>query len=120
MMLLRVSFTCPLNTLKPCNHTIKWVTHARLLGVTIDNKLTRPHHIFEVLIFCRPGLKIYSDTHFHQKLLTSESCKYFDFLKGISNNLELLSFQKINGLWGYLLKPQALASIKAWRVLEGG
>ena len=73
MMLLRGSFTCPLNTLTLCNHTIKWVTHARLLGVTIDNKLTRSHHIFEVLIFCWPGLKIYSDTHFHKKLLTSES-----------------------------------------------
>ena len=96
MMLLRGTFTFPLNTLTLCNHMIKWVTHARLLGVTIDNKLTRSHHIFEVLIFFWPGLKIYSDTHFHKKL------------------------QKIYGLWGYLLKPQALAPIKARRVLEGG
>ena len=48
MMLLRGSFTGPLNALTLCNHTIKWVTHARLLGVTIDNKLTWSQHIFEV------------------------------------------------------------------------
>ena len=49
MMLLRGSFTGPLNALTLCNHTIKLVTHARLLGVTIDdNKLTQSQHIFEV------------------------------------------------------------------------
>ena len=48
MMLLRGSFTCPLNALSLCNHTIKWVTHARLLGVTIDDKLTWAQHISEV------------------------------------------------------------------------
>ena len=47
-MLLRGSFTGPLNALTLCNHTIKWLTHARLLGVTIDNKLTWSQHIFEV------------------------------------------------------------------------
>ena len=40
--------------------------------------------------------------------------------KGIRNNLELLSFQKMYGLWGYLLKAKALAPINARRVLEGG
>ena len=30
MMLLRGSFTDPLNALTLCNHTIKWVIHARL------------------------------------------------------------------------------------------
>ena len=44
MMLLRGSFTGPL-TIK---HTIKWVTHAPLLGVTIDDKLTWIQHISEV------------------------------------------------------------------------
>ena len=48
MMLLRGSFTSPLNALTQCNHTIKWVTHARLLGVTIDDKLTWAQHISEV------------------------------------------------------------------------
>ena len=48
MMLLRGSFTGPLNALSLCNHTIKWVTHARLLGVTIDDKLTWAQHISEV------------------------------------------------------------------------
>ena len=48
MILLRGSFTGPLNTLTLCNHTIKWVTHVRLLGVTIDNKLTWSQHIFEL------------------------------------------------------------------------
>ena len=42
------------------------------------------------------------------------------FLKGISNNQELLSFQKMYGSWGYLLKAQALAPINARRVLERG
>ena len=48
MILPRGSFTGPLNALTLCNHKIKWVTHARLLGVTIDNKLTWSQHIFEV------------------------------------------------------------------------
>ena len=48
MMLLRGSFTGPLNALTLCNHTIKWVTHARLLGVTIDDKLKWAQHISEV------------------------------------------------------------------------
>ena len=47
-MLLRGRFTGPLNALTPCNHTIKWVSYARLLEVTIDNKLTWSQHIFEV------------------------------------------------------------------------
>ena len=38
----------------------------------------------------------------------------------MSNNLELLSFQKMYGLWGYLLKAKALAPINAGRVLKGG
>ena len=48
MMLVRGSFTGPLNALSMCNHTIKWVTHARILGVTIDDKLTWAQHISEV------------------------------------------------------------------------
>ena len=48
MMLLRDSFTGPFNALTLCNHTIKWVTHAQLLGVTIDDKLTWTQHIPEV------------------------------------------------------------------------
>ena len=47
-MLPRGSLTGPLNALTLCNHTIKWLTHSRLLGVTIDNKLTWSQHIFEV------------------------------------------------------------------------
>ena len=47
-MLLRGSFTGPLKALTLCNHTIKWVNYARLLHVTIDNKLTWSQHIFEV------------------------------------------------------------------------
>ena len=42
------------------------------------------------------------------------------FFKGISNNLELISFQKMYGLWGYLLKVKALVLINARRGLEGG
>ena len=38
----------------------------------------------------------------------------------MSNNLELLSFQKMYGFWGYLLKAKALGPINARRVLEGG
>ena len=48
MMLLRGSFTGPFNALALRNHTIKWVTSARLLGVTIDDKLTWAQHISEV------------------------------------------------------------------------
>ena len=47
MMLLRGSFPGPIHALTLCNHTIKWVTHARLLGLTIDDKLTRTQHISE-------------------------------------------------------------------------
>ena len=47
-MLLRVSFTGPLNALILCTHPIKWVIHARLSGVTVYNKLTWSQHIFEV------------------------------------------------------------------------
>ena len=47
-MLPRGSLTGPLNALTLCNHTIKWLTHSRLLGVTFDNKLTWSQHIFEV------------------------------------------------------------------------
>ena len=42
------------------------------------------------------------------------------FLKGISNNLQLISFQKMYGLWGYLSKAKALTLINARRVFEGG
>ena len=48
MMLKRGSFTGSLNALALCSHTIKWVTYARLLGVTIDDKLTWAQHITEV------------------------------------------------------------------------
>ena len=44
VMLLRGSFTGPLNTLTLCYHTIKWVTNARLLGVTIHDNLTWALH----------------------------------------------------------------------------
>ena len=43
-----------------------------------------------------------------------------NFFKGISNNLELLSFQKMYGFWGLLLKAKALEPINAGRVPEGG
>ena len=39
-------------------------------------------------------------------LALAKSIYYFDFLKEISNNLELLSFQKMYSLWGYLLKQK--------------
>jgi len=48
VMSLRGSFTGPLNARILCNHTIKWLTHARFLGATIDDKLTWPQHILEV------------------------------------------------------------------------
>ena len=48
MILLRGSFTGPLNALTLCNHTIKSVTYARLLSVTIDDKLKWAQHISEV------------------------------------------------------------------------
>ena len=63
---------------------------------------------------------MYSDTHLHKKLLVSKSGYYFDSLKEISNNLQLLSFRKMYSLWGCLLKAKALAPINARRVLGGG
>lgn len=48
MVLLRGTFIGPHNALTLCNHMIKQVTHAWLLDVTIDNKLTRAQHISEV------------------------------------------------------------------------
>ena len=43
------------------------------------------------------------------------------FLKGISDALELSSFQKMHSInWGYLVKAKVLVLINARRVLEGG
>ena len=41
------------------------------------------------------------------------------FLKGISDKLELSSFQKMYSMWRYLVKAKALALINVRRVLEG-
>ena len=43
------------------------------------------------------------------------------FLKGISDKLELSSFQKMHSItWGYLVKAKVLVLINVRRVLEGG
>ena len=48
MLIYRGNFTGPLQTLSLMNHRIKWVTHSRLLGVTIDNRLNWDHHVKEL------------------------------------------------------------------------
>ena len=45
MILQRQKFIGPLSSLKLDQHVIKWVSHSRLIGVTIDNKLTWARHI---------------------------------------------------------------------------
>jgi len=48
MVLFRGSFIGPLKSLRLGDQNIDWVTHSRLLGVTIGNKLTWSRHILEV------------------------------------------------------------------------
>ncbi len=48
MVLFRGRFIGPLKPLRLGDQNIDWVTHSRLLGVTIDNKLTWSRHILEV------------------------------------------------------------------------
>jgi hypothetical protein len=47
MIMTRGNMIGPLNSLKLGSLYIKWVTHSRLLGVTIDCKLTWELHILE-------------------------------------------------------------------------
>ena len=74
---------------------------------------TSDYYYNENVLFNLTFLSLALSYHFCRSYL-------LDFLKGISNNLELLSFQKMYGLWGYLLKEKALPPINARRVLEGG
>ena len=63
-----------------------------------------------LVTFCWHGLKFTVTT------TSTESLSFLNrvnFLKGISNNLEPLGFQKIYGLWGYLLKAKVLAPMNA-------
>ncbi|KAL9982072.1 hypothetical protein ACROYT_G010864 [Oculina patagonica] len=48
MVLFRGRFIGALKPLRLGDQNIDWVTHSRLLGVTIDNKLTWSRHILEV------------------------------------------------------------------------
>jgi len=48
MILHRGSFIGPCNALTLGQYTIKWVSHSRLLGITIDDRLTWSNHINEV------------------------------------------------------------------------
>ena len=48
MILQRQNFIGPLNSLKLNQHAIKWVSHSRLIGVTVDNKLTWARHLSEL------------------------------------------------------------------------
>ena len=45
MILHRGRFTGPLKELTSAQHTIKWVTHSRLLGVSIDDQLNWSQHV---------------------------------------------------------------------------
>ena len=45
MILHRGRFTGPLKELTLAQHTIKWVTHSSLLGVSIDDQLNWSHHV---------------------------------------------------------------------------
>ena len=71
-------------------------------------------------IFGWPGLKFTATPTFTKSFSFLNRVNILIFLNGISNNLELLSFQKMDGLWEYLLKAKAPAPINAGRVLEGG
>ena len=64
-------------------------------------------------IFGWPGLKVTVTPIFTKSVSFLNRVNILIF-KSISNNLELLSFQKMHGLRGYLL------TIYARRVLEGG
>ena len=63
---------------------------------------------------------IYREVYFYTKRSNFETHLSKSFLLVQIHNLELLSFQKMYGLWGYLLKAKALSPINARRVLEGG
>ena len=71
-------------------------------------------------IFGWPGLKFTATPTFTKSFSFLNRVNILIFLKGISNNLELLSFQRMYGLWGYLVKAKALAPVNAGRVLKGG
>ena len=71
-------------------------------------------------IFGWPGLKFTVTPTFTKSFSFLNRVNILIFFKGISNNLELLSFQKMYGFWGFLLKAKALEPINAERVLEGG
>ena len=45
MILHRGRFTGPLEELTLAQHTIKWVTHSRLLGVSKDDQLNWSQHV---------------------------------------------------------------------------
>ena len=58
--------------------------------------------------FRRAWRLIYTDICFREKLPKFEKPLSLSFFKGIIHNLELLSFQKMCGLYGFLFKTQAL------------
>ena len=66
-----------------------------------------------------PGLNFTGTPAFTKSFSFLNRVNILIFLKGISNNLKLLIFQKMYGLGWYLLKAKALAPISARRVLEG-
>ena len=72
------------------------------------------------LIFGWTGLKFTVTRTFTKSFSFLNRVNILIFFREISNDLELLSVQKMYGLWGYLLKAKALAPINARRVREGG
>ena len=67
------------------------------------------------------GLEVNLHRHMpSQNRLNYALSYYFEIFKGMSHNLELLSFQKMYGLSGVYKKNESATAIRARTVLKGG